>query len=327
MDLYGTGILDGLDHTIAHEITQLYDKPLKYCRLSHLQVAVEKSSSEMIGLADGNRFPSLREWKVAAEKLQENNAAAVILYPENGMRANIWKKAPLEVATLVASPSATAAVLISRDLFSQELSQLNAADDFQDPLWSVLHNSAKADRLMALPSAISCHWKDEELPELAPDHPARGLNWLKAAIQECCSDTELGTPLKRTLLRAGLFQLHDFLNESHEASQSIEGNVQGDHWHAIMHRREPDYGNSKYWYRHVGSTSIFIDLNDWALRLRKELPVNSVTNEQIGAGTQWDPFSFVDFCSNCERNRNQEAVKLARQIQYLEMLLLLQTTL
>ncbi len=49
---------------------------------------------------------------------------------------------------------------------------------------------------------------------------------------------------------AGLWLLHDFLDESHTISQSID-TLEGSYWHGIMHRREPDYENAKYWFRRV----------------------------------------------------------------------------
>ena len=47
---------------------------------------------------------------------------------------------------------------------------------------------------------------------------------------------------------SGLWLLHDFLDESHKISQDV-GSTTGSYWHAIMHRREPDSGNSKYWFQ------------------------------------------------------------------------------
>ena len=55
---------------------------------------------------------------------------------------------------------------------------------------------------------------------------------------------------------SGLWLLNNFLDESHKISQEIH-TTGGSYWHAIMHRREPDYGNSKYWCRRVGRHRIF----------------------------------------------------------------------
>src|SRR4051794_32254466 len=47
------------------------------------------------------------------------------------------------------------------------------------------------------------------------------------------------------LLVAGLWLWHDWLDESHRISQRVE-TADGSYWHAIMHRREGDFSNSKY---------------------------------------------------------------------------------
>ena len=51
--------------------------------------------------------------------------------------------------------------------------------------------------------------------------------------------------------RSGLWLYHDYLDTSHTISQSISTPT-GSYWHGIMHRREPDFSNAKYWFRRVG---------------------------------------------------------------------------
>ncbi len=46
---------------------------------------------------------------------------------------------------------------------------------------------------------------------------------------------------------AGLWLWHDALDRSHAISQAIASET-GSFWHAIMHRREGDFSNAKYWY-------------------------------------------------------------------------------
>lgn len=64
-------------------------------------------------------------------------------------------------------------------------------------------------------------------------------------------------------VRAGLWLAFDFLDESHAISQDI-GTPEGSWWHAIMHRREGDFGNAKYWYRRVGEHPAMASLG-WKL--------------------------------------------------------------
>ena len=55
---------------------------------------------------------------------------------------------------------------------------------------------------------------------------------------------------------AGLWLHHNFLDESHTISQDL-ATASGSYWHALMHRREADFWNSKYWFRRVGTHPIF----------------------------------------------------------------------
>jgi hypothetical protein len=52
-------------------------------------------------------------------------------------------------------------------------------------------------------------------------------------------------------VRAGLFLYIDELDLSHRLSQDLDSPT-GSYWHAIMHRREGDFSNSKYWLNRAG---------------------------------------------------------------------------
>lgn len=162
---------------------------------------------------------------------------------------------------------------------------------------------------LAPPGAIFANLTTRGLsscPELAPRRPASSE--LVSAIQSITGSTARQT----SLLQAGLFLMHDFLDESHRLSQSREGDPDADLWHAIMHRREPDYFNSKYWYRHVGQHPIFTQLAQQATPILVQAGADGL----IPAA--WNAFLFVDICQRVE----QETSTLndaARQVQWIEM--------
>lgn len=91
----------------------------------------------------------------------------------------------------------------------------------------------------------------------------------------------------RPCLAAGLWLYVDDLDRSHRISQSLH-TVQGSLWHAVMHRREGDFGNSKYWLRQAGDTAV----------------LESVYG---------DPFYFVDRVQREHRDNPIELVELQRR--------------
>jgi hypothetical protein len=100
-------------------------------------------------------------------------------------------------------------------------------------------------------------------------------------------------------LRAGLYLYFGCWNEAHETAQNI-ATREGSYWHAMVHRQEPDAGNAGYWFGQVRTHPIFADLS-------------------AAAGEAWNPRTFIQ---QCERAREAEAVRRARELQLLEWQLL-----
>jgi hypothetical protein len=104
---------------------------------------------------------------------------------------------------------------------------------------------------------------------------------------------------QRRLCQCGLWLLAGDLERSHSISQDID-TADGSFWHGIMHRREGDFGNAKYWFRRVGSHPVLEQLPAW-------------TNDVYG-----DPFDFVDQCSRAVRGAagQRESCRRAQWIEW-----------
>jgi hypothetical protein len=145
--------------------------------------------------------------------------------------------------------------------------------------------------------AIRLLLAEPRLPELGPGRPNDSVRPTLATLTPL---TAFDLPGDRSMAMAcisGLWLLHDFLDESHTISQDLDTPT-GSYWHGLMHRREPDAPNAKYWFRHLGSHPVF------AL-LEKEF------------GKRWDPFEFIDRCEAC-RGQGGDEETACRQIQLRE---------
>lgn len=161
----------------------------------------------------------------------------------------------------------------------------------------------------------------ERLNELGPGRPNRSVR-----VQlESLSAESLAAPnavVDRRMAAAcqsALWLHHDFLDESHAISQQLD-TVEGSYWHGIMHRREPDYANAKYWFRRVGQHPIGPELAAAAQTLVEASPADQAA-EFLLAQTEWDHFRFVDLCQAAAAGRSA-AEMLCRSIQQREWELL-----
>ncbi len=87
---------------------------------------------------------------------------------------------------------------------------------------------------------------------------------VSAVVQELAEGLE---PRRRQLLKACLLLWNDRLEAAHTIVQEQEGDQEADCLHAIMHRREPDEGNSCYWWARVGPHPLGAELATEAGRL------------------------------------------------------------
>lgn len=229
-----------------------------------------------------------------------------------------WTRLPLEIARLTSRPTLSACVIVD----AAHAQTLESAEH----LWKEIVELRSDEITIADPVrdlVVQADWAS-----LAP-RSSTIPKWLEQAITNC-DLPGAASSVDVDALRAGLLQVHDQLDHSHQFSQSIEGegrNAAGDYWHAIMHRREPDYGNSKYWFRRVGEHPIFPELASIAFPLFDQCDDLSATQWKSRiTGNGWDPMAFVDLCQHVARDELSPLGVTAREVQWLEMLLLMEQT-
>ena len=140
-----------------------------------------------------------------------------------------------------------------------------------------------------------------------------------------------GRPLKdpdlANAVKSGLLLWNDALDESHRISQELASKT-GDYLHGIMHRREPDYGNSKYWFTRTGYHPIFPTLYACALDIVEAEPPRSTQfshyEEALRRHANWPPKQFIDWCQDAAKHDDDEVVEFLQTVQVEEIKLLLE---
>jgi hypothetical protein len=172
---------------------------------------------------------------------------------------------------------------------------------------------------MQLPSEIERLVAAPGPAELGPE-PRPGTQGASEIVRAVASSG--ASDAQEELIEATLLLWHDHLGAAHEIAQRIES-AEGSYVHGIMHRREPDYGNAKYWFRRVGRRDWFTELALRVSEFLKSEPEGAFASNLIVRGT-WDPLVFVDLCEATARDGGRApGAKLLRQIQQIEFEVLL----
>jgi len=156
--------------------------------------------------------------------------------------------------------------------------------------------------------------------ELGPGKPDPAVRpVLEALTPDYALPRRIADRQMALLCCGAVWLLYDYLEESHRISQSVE-TAAGSYWHGLMHRRELDFGNAKYWFRHTGRHPIFEPLHEAARSLAQQAELDWLA-APLASQSQWEPFLFVDLCEAVAEGRSASG-PLCRAIQQREWELL-----
>lgn len=167
------------------------------------------------------------------------------------------------------------------------------------------------------------------LPPLAPEsvwHP--GLDVLIAELPERELAAELPEgPASAKCWKAALHLWNDSLDAAHALVQDLPTQT-ASVLHGIVHRREGDFGNAKYWFRRAGDHPAYHGLQaraaewigEWSrVRGLPPGPVGEAARQMSGQGL-WNPFLFADMAEiSCGRAADEAARTVLENVQYLEL--------
>jgi hypothetical protein len=106
------------------------------------------------------------------------------------------------------------------------------------------------------------------------------------------------------LMKGTLHLLNDDLDAAHQIVQ--EANTpDANYLHALVHRREGDLSNARYWLRTMSGHAV------WGA-LRQDYP-------------DWDPLKFLVWCESCSEGCSERSCEWLQQVQVREIQLLLET--
>ncbi len=161
-----------------------------------------------------------------------------------------------------------------------------------------------------------------ELAALGPG-PRQGVQ-PEASIRDRVEERLRGARIptaSRQLVLALILLWHDHFDAAHAIAQDI-GNADGSLVHAILHRREPDYGNAQYWFRRVGDHPAFTELSA-SVRALPELKADPDLRSALIPNGKWDAMAMISACEQASRRHDEQKAGLLRQVQRIETEILL----
>jgi hypothetical protein len=124
-------------------------------------------------------------------------------------------------------------------------------------------------------------------------------------VQQADDATVAGAPIGNAgvfaLVRGGLLYALDDLDGCHKFFQDDPSDL-ASYWHGMMHRREGDFDNARYWFRRAGTLPVFDSLHHDA----------SQFSADVAKQLSWDPYLFTGQCEQHRFGAEDESNELVR---------------
>ncbi|HCK10271.1 MAG TPA: hypothetical protein DHW45_10385 [Candidatus Latescibacteria bacterium] len=246
----------------------------------------------------------------------------------------------LRIATLLAPPWKPGALLIK----SEVMDVLGAYRHIKEQVWEHDIRLAEKGLVIELLDDDLAVWNVEIDPSANLQRALFPSGTRASFLKQHLDRVELASLVptdseERVILLAGLHLFNDDLETSHEICQGFgRENVPANYWHGLLHRREPDFQNSKGWFgraeRWEGLLQIRDSVQDVLQRVLLMPEYGHARDKafelkrHIDAGGIWDPVYFVDMCESYQASEEKEEAEalLLREIQEAEMVAALDWT-
>src|SRR5687767_3386004 len=130
----------------------------------------------------------------------------------------------------------------------------------------------RVDLLMELQPKEPLFWKLSDQFREMPDTALAG-------------GREITHPQKFALVRGGVLYALDEIDAAHRIFQE-ESSSEGSYWHGMMHRREGDFDNARYWFRRAGTLPTFQRMHEAA----------HGASPTMSRQETWDPYLLTGLC-------------------------------
>lgn len=182
-------------------------------------------------------------------------------------------------------------------------------------------------------------------PVVRDGAPAEAHRLLDGVTPEQLLTVPVASPPYAAALLGGLWLRHDALDECHHIVQKEPEDLMPrstgsrlaqftdapkvnwtdardtlSSWHAITHRREGDFSNSKYWYHRAAGHPILPAVGQYVSSAINHLPADKSLLRLLRGG--WDPDALVDLAQELDRNPDPSRLQTFAAIQNIEWRLL-----